>query len=141
MVNFCVNCGAVAPPSPTFQSPLGHPPPISSPVLARLLTTNDIPLDSDIPLVRNLIADSQEHIRSLNAHLRDLDAQIRDLQATLADWVQVRNDAAEHARQHQSILSPVRRLPSELVCEIFLLAWSTTPSKAEATLKEPPWYL
>jgi hypothetical protein len=53
-----------------------------------------------------------------------LDAQIRNLQATVEQLLQRRAETAEHVRQHESILSPIRRVPAELICEIFSLTLS-----------------
>ncbi|KAJ7157392.1 hypothetical protein C8R46DRAFT_860111, partial [Mycena filopes] len=39
--------------------------------------------------------------------------------------------------QHRAILSPVRRVPPELLCEIFSL---TVQNDGDAP-KQPPWYL
>ncbi|KAF7352110.1 F-box domain-containing protein [Mycena venus] len=86
---------------------------------------NAAPLDSDIPFIRNIISKGL-------AHVDTLDIQIRDLEAALAELVRRREEMVERVRQHRVILSPVRRLPPELVCDIFTLTLNTdevTPHK------------
>ncbi|KAJ7757453.1 hypothetical protein B0H16DRAFT_1536695 [Mycena metata] len=80
---------------------------------SQLLTSNDAPLDSDIPIIRAVISDGETHVDALNK-------QIHDLQLTLAGLVQRRDKMAEQVRQHHAIVSPVRRLPPE---------------------KRPPWHV
>jgi hypothetical protein len=53
-------------------------------------------------------------------HIEALQAQIRNLETTLAQLVHRREDTRELVR-HQSIVSPVRRIPAEAICDI--LAW------------------
>ncbi|KAJ7044955.1 hypothetical protein C8F04DRAFT_1067155 [Mycena alexandri] len=75
---------------------------------SHLITSNNLPLDSDIPFIRAIVRDGETQVDALNEQIHDL--------------VQRRDRAAEHVRQHRAILSPVRRLPPELLCEIFELS-------------------
>ncbi|KAJ6525986.1 hypothetical protein B0H19DRAFT_908796, partial [Mycena capillaripes] len=72
-----------------------------------------------------------------------MEAQIHDLSATLAQFSQRRDEALKRVRQHHDILSPVRRVPPELVCEIFTWTVSSNDAAGEAIMvvKTPPWYL
>ncbi|KAJ7750358.1 hypothetical protein B0H16DRAFT_1724755 [Mycena metata] len=88
--------------------------------LSQLLTSNDPPLDSDVPFIRAVIWDGQMQVDALNK-------QIHDLEATLAGLVQSRDMAAENVRQHRAIISPVRCLPPELLCDIFALSLNDKP--------------
>ncbi|KAJ7619783.1 hypothetical protein DFH06DRAFT_1482828 [Mycena polygramma] len=121
----CWNCGAVAE-QPTQKAPHDLP---------RLQKGNDVPLDSEIPFVRENISYDEDCLDAL-------ETQIHDLEATLADLVQRRNETREHLREHRAILHPVRRAPAELICEIFVL---TLDSPDGSTINElgytPPWYL
>ncbi|KAJ7087071.1 hypothetical protein C8R44DRAFT_564826, partial [Mycena epipterygia] len=94
------------------------------------LTSNDVPLDSDVPYFQRIITKELDLIDVL-------DLQINNLQAALAQLIQSRDAAAESARQHQAIISSVRRVSPELICEIFALTLSTTGPRA----KVPPWHL
>ncbi|KAJ7044962.1 hypothetical protein C8F04DRAFT_1067178, partial [Mycena alexandri] len=85
---------------------------------SHLITSNNLPLDSDIPFIRAIVRDGEIQVDALNEQIHDL--------------VQRRDRAAEHVRQHRAIISPVRRLPPELLCEIFELSFND---------KGPPWHL
>jgi hypothetical protein len=126
--SFCWNCGA----SSITLTPLTDPPPgISSLDLTHLLTSNDVPLDPEISVIQDIISDGQERVDTL-------DAQIHILQATLARLIPRRDDAAEQVRQHRAILSPIRRVPPELICHIFSLTLSSSDMDG---MNQPPWYL
>jgi hypothetical protein len=66
-----------------------------------------------------------------------LQAQIRHLETILMKFVQQREETVELLRQHQSIVSPARRMPTELICDILALTWEAYKDTANG----PPWYL
>ncbi|KAF8196903.1 hypothetical protein K438DRAFT_1585606, partial [Mycena galopus ATCC 62051] len=66
-------------------------------------------------------------------------AHIDDLKTTLAQLVPRRDGTADQIYQHQAILSPVRRIPPELICEIY--AWTWASCKSDYSRHEPPWFL
>ncbi|KAJ7128744.1 hypothetical protein C8R43DRAFT_850829, partial [Mycena crocata] len=80
------------------------------------LNSNDVPLDSEIPSICSLLSKEEHRVEAL-------DARIVNMRAALKVLTQRRNEAAESLRQHLAILSPIRRMPPELICEIF--AWLT----------------
>ncbi|KAJ7673911.1 hypothetical protein DFH06DRAFT_751319 [Mycena polygramma] len=119
MAQVCINCGVSSSTlPPVFDPPL----PKSSPELVHLLRSNDLPLDSDIPSIRGVITEGQAEIAHWDAHIDALEAQIQTLRTTLAHFVERREEVAEHVRRHESIISPVRRVPLELISEIFAMA-------------------
>ncbi|KAJ7194531.1 hypothetical protein GGX14DRAFT_475987, partial [Mycena pura] len=69
--------------------------------------------------------------------MRALNAHILHLQATLAQLSQRRDETVEHLRVHRAILSPIRRVPMELVCTIFEMASAQNRVK----FGTPPWQL
>ncbi|KAJ7206765.1 hypothetical protein GGX14DRAFT_698330 [Mycena pura] len=81
----------------------------------RLLRSNDAPLDPEVFVIRRIVSDGEDRMRALDAH-------ILHLQATLAQLSQRRDETVEHLRVHRAILSPIRRVPMELVCTIFEMA-------------------
>ncbi|KAJ7202030.1 hypothetical protein GGX14DRAFT_544553 [Mycena pura] len=101
-----------------------------SPCVNRLLRSNDMPLDSEALVIRSIVSDGEDRMRALDAH-------IFHLQATLAQLSQRRDETVEHLRVHRAILSPIRRVPMELVCTIFALASMQNRVK----LGTPPWQL
>ncbi|KAJ7090177.1 hypothetical protein C8R44DRAFT_438972 [Mycena epipterygia] len=128
MAQSCWKCGVSPAASPAV---LDLPPASeSSPDLTRLLTNNDVPPESALPHIHRIITNE--------LHLIDvLDIQIDHFQATIAHLLQRRDAATECARQHQAIISSVRRIPPELICEIFAL--STTERRSGGNM--PPWRL
>ncbi|KAJ7648286.1 hypothetical protein DFH06DRAFT_574444 [Mycena polygramma] len=109
--------------------------PAASPNLTHLLTSNEPPLETEVPSIQNVIGHGQDRITLLHAQISSLEAQIHDLNNALLQFQNQRDEIAESVRQHQSVLSPVRRVPAELLCEIFL---ATSPSE---DANNPPWYL
>ncbi|KAJ6594771.1 hypothetical protein B0H19DRAFT_1096672 [Mycena capillaripes] len=138
MAQFFLNCGA--PPS-TLPLLLDPPSEAFSPDLTHLLTSNNPPLESEIPSVCAVISEGEDRIRPLDAHIDALKAQIQDLRDSLTQFVRRRNEAAEYVRQRRAILSPVQRLSPELIYEILGLTWASSCLEDEDRVPEPTWYL
>ncbi|KAJ6563980.1 hypothetical protein B0H19DRAFT_1258501 [Mycena capillaripes] len=118
------------------QTPLPHKSPVSPPPdLLHLLRSNEPPQEAQIPGIRDIISDDVNRISLMDAEILSLQSQIRNLNATLTQSLQKRNDATLHALQHRCILSPIRRVPPELISEIFDLVCGGE------TGKRLPWYL
>ncbi|KAJ7194533.1 hypothetical protein GGX14DRAFT_546033, partial [Mycena pura] len=107
-----------------------EPLPLPSLYVNRLLRSNDAPLDSEAFIIRSIVSDGEDRMRALDAH-------ILHPQATLAQLSQRRDETVEHLRVHRTILSPVRRVPMELVCTIFEMASAQNRVK----FGTPPWQL
>ncbi|KAJ7218751.1 hypothetical protein C8J57DRAFT_970395, partial [Mycena rebaudengoi] len=84
-----------------------------------LLVSNNPPLDAEIPVIHGIIANEQ-------SQLLDLDTQIAALQKILEPLVDERNATADRILRHQSVISVGRRVPPEILGEIFLF---TLPSQ------------
>ncbi|KAJ7135114.1 hypothetical protein C8R46DRAFT_1139496 [Mycena filopes] len=97
--------------------------PLEFPELNHLLASNVPPLASEIHAIHKAIS---------------ADAQIRLLQSTLAKLLQSRSKTAQLVQKHRGVLSIVRRIPPELLGEIFGMASGDT---SDADWREPPWYL
>ncbi|KAJ6462152.1 hypothetical protein C8R45DRAFT_940962 [Mycena sanguinolenta] len=105
-------------------SSLLEPLPRLSPELTRLLTSNDVPLDSEIPVIRQIIRDVEARLLALDAHNVHLPTSMAETEQYLIS--------------HRAMLSAVRRVPAELICEIFDFA--TAQSRAEPFVA-PHWHL
>ncbi|KAJ7185262.1 hypothetical protein C8R46DRAFT_375561 [Mycena filopes] len=126
--SICETCGA----SQTAVEDASRLPPtlaFTPPELTSLLTSNDPPLDSEIPRILDIISVGQDRIDSL-------DPQIHALQSRLALLVQERDETAKCVREHRAIVSSLRRVPPEVLCEIFALSIDSLGER-----EEPPWYL
>ncbi|KAJ6578063.1 hypothetical protein B0H19DRAFT_574816 [Mycena capillaripes] len=75
-----------------------------------LLQSNDVPLESDIPFLRDIIS------------------------------ARTRGESAELVRQYRAVLSPVRSVPPELICEILALAWFSEEGDMTSMTRSPPWH-
>ncbi|KAJ7247893.1 hypothetical protein B0H12DRAFT_733617 [Mycena haematopus] len=130
MTQVCWKCGAPPKASLTLASLLEPLPPNPPPVI-HLLNTNDAPIDSEIQVVQEIVSAGEDRMRAL-------DAEIVHLQTTLAQLAERRIETTEHLREHRAILSAVRRVPQELICEIFDLSSAQDRADPEA---RPPWRL
>ncbi|KAJ7114031.1 hypothetical protein C8R44DRAFT_676471, partial [Mycena epipterygia] len=103
----------------------------------KLLTTNEPPADPELTFIRSVVAKT-------GARLAHLDGEILRLQDRLKKLEEERAPLAIYHAQNNGILSPVRRLPPEVLGEIF--SW-TLPSARDALLrrrfdtKNSPWVL
>ncbi|KAJ7628270.1 hypothetical protein DFH06DRAFT_1057440, partial [Mycena polygramma] len=116
----CWKCGA----APADRDELSSSGPVD---LTHLLSTNDPLLDVENTLIRHLVAKDSHRMDALNAQIRLLIAE--------------RDGMAERLKQYSAVLAPVRRVPPELVYEIF--SW-TLPLERQirpGIVPQPPWYL
>ncbi|KAJ7926480.1 hypothetical protein B0H13DRAFT_1599544 [Mycena leptocephala] len=133
MAGFCWKCGA---PSTTLKALLNpHPTPL--PDFNHLLTSNNVPLDSEIPHVRQIVSDSEDRLIALNTMIAACNAEILRLQDAIEELSESRDVATEQLRQYSAIIPPLRRVPPELVCEIFALS----ARRDIADNLKPPWRL
>ncbi|KAJ7603800.1 hypothetical protein FB45DRAFT_1085537 [Roridomyces roridus] len=80
-----------------------------------LINTNDAPQDSDRNYVRQVVSKADGHIACLDDEISRLENRVKVL-------ARERELVSEYRRRNVGILSPVRRLPPEILCQIF--AWS-----------------
>ncbi|KAJ7088497.1 hypothetical protein B0H15DRAFT_908590 [Mycena belliarum] len=151
----CWKCGACALP-PDLSAP-DVPPPPPSPDLIQLLATNDVPRSSEIPSVLAGLSKARDHLDILEAHIErvnghikraethidDLEAYIQRTKDVRRPLIRQRDDVVELVAAHKAILSPVRRVPPEILCEIFVLTlpWSMERHFRGENVLQPPWPL
>ncbi|KAJ7608450.1 hypothetical protein FB45DRAFT_846335 [Roridomyces roridus] len=103
-----------------------------------LMNTNDAPQDSDRNYIRQVVSKA-------DAHIACLDDEISRLEDRLKVLGRERELVSEYRRKNVGILSPMRRLPTEIICQIF--SWSLpTPEDVKAPTYKPsakgsPWVL
>ncbi|KAF8211033.1 hypothetical protein K438DRAFT_1569716, partial [Mycena galopus ATCC 62051] len=104
----CSKCGALAT-SPSREASQQAPPGTRH---YTLLNTNEPPEDSDVILARSVISNVDTLLASLDNEISQVQEKLRQLQdeRALLSSYRTRNEA---------ILSPLRRMPSELLAEIF----------------------
>ncbi|KAJ7925597.1 hypothetical protein B0H13DRAFT_2569433, partial [Mycena leptocephala] len=121
--------------------------------LSHLLRSNDVPLEADIPSIRNIISEGQSRERALTAQMAALEAEILRLEGaikrlkrqrseSITQLKQRRTETMNYIRQHHAVISPVRRVPPELIAEIFALTLASPRAwDAKDMMKQPPWRL
>ncbi|KAK6996924.1 hypothetical protein R3P38DRAFT_2447328, partial [Favolaschia claudopus] len=86
---------------------------MSSPFASRL-GTNYCPTRDEIRDIQRLIAEPTRQIDSLNE-------AIAHLQKALEKLEQNRTDLETYVEKHKALISPIRRIPLEILSEIFIL--------------------
>ncbi|KAF9260649.1 hypothetical protein L218DRAFT_566358 [Marasmius fiardii PR-910] len=105
--------------------------------LPALLKSNDHPLDEDADTVRDVL-------RQVESNLEPLVAEIDRLKRVLADFETARDTLISFSREHRAILSPTRRLPSEILESIFSHCLPSRISEDSFDfwdVKQAPWVL
>ncbi|KAJ7607956.1 hypothetical protein FB45DRAFT_392307 [Roridomyces roridus] len=104
---------------------------------AHLINSNVPPLDAEAAPVRQRLTEAQ-------ARLGVLDARIEALVLALTQLAEERENLSERVHQYKGVLSPIRRIPPELIGDIFAsVSYKRTISSAydETTVEQPPWIL
>ncbi|KAF7371186.1 ABC protein [Mycena sanguinolenta] len=110
----------------------------TTPEYYKLLSSNDPPYEScDVELVDSVVSETEKC-------LERIDDRIARLRSRLAQLEHQRLSLSKHLARNKSILSPLRRLPDEILVEIF--SW-TLPSivtmrrRGSFDVTQPPWIL
>ncbi|KAF7376684.1 hypothetical protein MSAN_00085400 [Mycena sanguinolenta] len=90
---------------------------MSSPFASKL-GTNYCPLDVEIPEIQAVLVEPLSRLRSL-------DDRIADLQKAIDELAQERAGVKTYVDAHQALLSPIRRLPLDILQEIFVACLPT----------------
>ncbi|KAF7373727.1 hypothetical protein MSAN_00583700 [Mycena sanguinolenta] len=90
---------------------------MSSPFASRL-DTNYCPTDQEDLEIRSLLVEP-------TLRLKKLDDEIADLQKSMDKLVEERNGLQSYVQAHSALISPVRRLPRDIIQEIFLACMPT----------------
>ncbi|KAJ6460598.1 hypothetical protein C8R45DRAFT_912656 [Mycena sanguinolenta] len=99
---------------------------------AQLSTTNAPPREAELSFIRPIVAKT-------SAHLASLDAEISRLTHRLREVGEERAALARYHDQNTSIASPLRRMPTEILAEIFS---ATLPSHRDIiSVEDCPWVL
>ncbi|KAJ7152101.1 hypothetical protein C8R46DRAFT_1197820 [Mycena filopes] len=139
----CWKCGAspknvtqISAGSTTLMPPLLDLPPLDlpPPELKHLLETNDIPIEAEASALRDIIANHRGQAAILTA-------QIHRLRGIVNQLIEKQQDMVHAADTYYAVLSPLRRFPSELLCEIFTAALPPRRPDDAQTVLNPPWYL
>ncbi|KAF9031064.1 hypothetical protein BDZ89DRAFT_635164 [Hymenopellis radicata] len=104
-----------------------------------LLESNEPPTERDIPCIK-------EQIESLDAFLSEIDDKKASVPETKDHVLRLETRRAELLQQKerlQSVMAPIRRVPLEILQELFLFATGSSSSSegADNDLRKIPWIL
>ncbi|KAJ7762558.1 hypothetical protein B0H16DRAFT_1368759 [Mycena metata] len=102
---------------------------MASPFASRL-GTNYCPSDEEIFEIRALLVERRYR-------LNQLDTQIRDLQKVMDDLKQERDGVSSYVDAHEALISPVRRLPHDIIQEIFVACLPTHRNCVMSAVEAP----
>ncbi|KAJ6582031.1 hypothetical protein B0H19DRAFT_929574, partial [Mycena capillaripes] len=96
-----------------FDSPDSKLSPFITSLVSRdILDTNDPPIESQIPFLRDFVSMGR-------ARMTALDAKIASLQSSLDKLREERDGLDMEVQKHEGGLSPLRRMPTEILSLIF----------------------
>ncbi|KAK0431430.1 hypothetical protein EV421DRAFT_2016682 [Armillaria borealis] len=94
--------------------------------LTRLTRSNDPPLDAEVDSLQAMIASYEAELQSIQseeAHLKafilDMEHQVSAIQKTVDALPQERERISEAIQERKRLLSPMRRLPPEILSRVF----------------------
>ncbi|KAJ6461746.1 hypothetical protein C8R45DRAFT_1108501 [Mycena sanguinolenta] len=94
--------------------------------------TNEPPLDAELSVIRSIL-------EQISARLATLDAEISRIKDYLRDLEEKRTALSKYHSQNTGILSPPRRMPPEILGEIF--SWTTPSIRDVFSTEDCPWVL
>ncbi|KAF7343716.1 F-box domain-containing protein [Mycena sanguinolenta] len=130
MVAQCSECGAFVVSNPRGFD-LNDITPRTLARISQLLTSNEPPQEPELKVLRSVASNTAARLTCLDADISRLQNQLKQLQDERAAL-------AEYHAQNTTILSPLRRIPSEILGEIFY--WSL-PFNPTPNMKDAPWVL
>ncbi|KAJ7762481.1 hypothetical protein B0H16DRAFT_1528987, partial [Mycena metata] len=112
----------------------GHRPALTALIMASpfasRLGTNYCPSDKEIFEIRALLVERRYR-------LNQLDIQIRDLQKVMDDLKQERDGVSSNVDAHEALISSVRRLPHDVVQELFVACLPTHRNCVMSAVEAP----
>ncbi|KAJ6462381.1 hypothetical protein C8R47DRAFT_1327202 [Mycena vitilis] len=99
-----------------------------------LLTSNQPPLDSDFPIVQSVLFETDARLASLANEIERVSEQLEKLK-------QKRSSLSSYRAQNGSILSLLRRMPPEILGEIFTRTLPSPRRRNRIQIVDSPWVL
>ncbi|KAF9037826.1 hypothetical protein BDZ89DRAFT_432314 [Hymenopellis radicata] len=100
---------------------------LSEDSMTRLLRSNDCPLFVESKAIRGVISDAQQNLDQIQSRIDRLNdvfvdtvTRIARMNALVAELQTQQRRIQEFLKERQNLLSPVRRLPTEVLQEIFI---------------------
>ncbi|KAJ7589837.1 hypothetical protein C8J56DRAFT_585009 [Mycena floridula] len=128
MSDYCQVCGSLT--ATEFDFPMESPTYDPLPYIQELLSSNNPPSQLQESQIEATVAEIYES-------LQGLDARIFDMQRILKELCQERARKTAELRDCKSILHPIRRLPNDILCEIFLSSIKGEQVEDQETTLDP----
>ncbi|KAJ7646952.1 hypothetical protein FB45DRAFT_998278 [Roridomyces roridus] len=101
----------------------------------QLATTNEVPNSAEVAFARDLISRTSVRLTSLDDEILALEDRLEHLKAKRAKLFKYHSD-------NVSVLSPLRRMPFELLAEIFSWSLPSRQKRGDASsVERSPWIL
>ncbi|KAJ7239603.1 hypothetical protein B0H12DRAFT_1135995 [Mycena haematopus] len=123
---WCSECGAAAPVDAAVAEKLECSPGTRH---HALLNSNEVPQDSEVPMINSAISKIDASLACIDVELVQLHSRLKQLEAE-------RDRLSSYRTQSCAILSSLRRMPPEILGEIFLWTIPTLPDR-----RYSPWFL
>ncbi|KAJ7758384.1 hypothetical protein B0H16DRAFT_1416340 [Mycena metata] len=98
-----------------------------------LLNSNEPPIESEYPFIQSVLLRQRSYLAQHDDAVREPEGQTQEHQSLV-----------ETVARHAAILSPLRRMPSEILCEFFsstlLPDWQLL-DRGRIDLQDSPWSL
>ncbi|KAJ6463148.1 hypothetical protein C8R47DRAFT_1026768 [Mycena vitilis] len=131
----CLDCSVPADCDTSYDYGLPlQSPPFSTASIQHLLDSNEAPADNEIHTITSFVCHFQHAAEALIARM-DISG------AALDQRIAVRDEVTQRVQRYTAVLSPVRRVPPEIISEIF--SW-ILPQSRRVVGSVPigaPWYL
>lgn len=115
-----------------FWFPLGdRPPPLSESPVNHLLSCDVYPTVADSRRVQDVISEAKHHLSSLQQAIGRVQGMLQELKES-------KNQLAAYIKAHEAVIAPIRRIPDDILIEIFMLclpsAYEALPDPMKAPL-------
>ncbi|KAJ7480374.1 hypothetical protein B0H11DRAFT_2280651 [Mycena galericulata] len=100
----------------------------------RFLCSNDAPYGPELPTIQHVLVAERDRIERLRT-------EIAELRLATQSRVKELKEIEETFKNHKKIMSPVRRVPAEILCEIFSWTLPYTRRAGAQTIQQAPWRL
>ncbi|KAJ7631732.1 hypothetical protein DFH06DRAFT_1479954, partial [Mycena polygramma] len=112
--------------------------PTRNPIVEQLLTSNDEPKAAQIAAIEDIMQTQNATLPKLKAEILEVHSAVREMQAKRNALIEQEYALLAEMHRFKGVMSPIRRLPPEIIGEIFL--YFAPSLKKDHRLREPLFY-
>ncbi|KAJ7622670.1 hypothetical protein DFH06DRAFT_954856, partial [Mycena polygramma] len=105
------------------------------------LTSNDEPKAAQIVVIENIIRTQNATLSTLRAEILEVHSAVREMQKKRNALIEQEYALLAEMRRCKGVMSPIRRLPPEIVGEILLYFAPSFACGSIMSRVETPWHL